>query len=88
MKNRKLAKHIDNASWYRLIEKLAYKAKAQSKHLVKIDPWFASSKICAGCGHKVVDMSLNVRTWDCPSCGNLSIDRDIDAASIFASEVP
>nr|WP_290675902.1 MULTISPECIES: zinc ribbon domain-containing protein [unclassified Halomonas] len=34
---------------------MAYKAKAEGKHLVKIDPWFASSRTCAGCGHKVME---------------------------------
>ena len=80
LKNRKLAKHIADASWYSLIQKLAYKAKAEGKHLVKIDQWFASTKTCAGCGHKVESMPLTVRTWDCPSCGLNGIDRDINAA--------
>ena len=80
LKNRKLAKHIADASWYSLIQKLAYKAEAQGKHLVKIDQWFASTKICAGCGHKVEQMPLTVRTWDCPGCATQGIDRDINAA--------
>lgn len=80
LKNRKLAKHIADASWYSLIQKLDYKAKQQGKHLVKIDQWFASTKTCAGCGHKVEQMPLTVRTWDCPHCGTQGIDRDINAA--------
>ncbi|MGP9551755.1 MULTISPECIES: RNA-guided endonuclease InsQ/TnpB family protein [Halomonas] len=80
LKNRKLAKHIADASWYSLIQKLDYKAKQQGKHLVKIDQWFASTKTCAGCGHKVEQMPLTVRTWDCPHCGAQGIDRDINAA--------
>ncbi|OOV85820.1 transposase, partial [Oceanospirillum linum] len=35
LKNRKLAKHIADASWFGLIQKLEYKSKAQGKHLVK-----------------------------------------------------
>ncbi|WP_139788491.1 zinc ribbon domain-containing protein, partial [Halomonas sp. BC2] len=35
---------------------------------------------CAGCGHKVEQMPLTVRTWDCPHCGTQGIDRDINAA--------
>jgi len=65
---------------YSLIQKLAYKAEAQGKHLVKIDQWFASTKTCAGCGHKVETMPLTVRTWDCPSCGLKGINRDVNAA--------
>ena len=80
LKNRKLAKHIADASWHSLIQKLVYKAAAQGKHLVKIDQWFASSKTCAGCGHKVDKMPLSIRAWDCPGCGAQGIDRDINAA--------
>lgn len=79
MKNVKLAKHIGDVSWYALIAKLEYKAKEQCKHLVKIDPWFASSKTCHVCQHKIVNMALDVREWDCPACCTHH-DRDINAA--------
>lgn len=61
MKNRRLAKHISDASWYALMTKLHYKAGEQGKHLVKIDPWFPSSKTCSGCGHRLVELDLDVR---------------------------
>ncbi|MCL5427265.1 MAG: transposase [Gammaproteobacteria bacterium] len=80
LRNRKLAKHIADASWFSLIQKLDYKAKEQGKYLVKIDQWFASSKTCAGCGHKAESMPLSLRRWDCAHCGTLGIDRDINAA--------
>jgi putative transposase len=79
MKNARLAKHIGDASWHALIAKLEYKAKEQGKHLVKIDPWFASSKTCHACQHKMESMPLDVRSWDCPAC-NTHHDRDINAA--------
>jgi putative transposase len=88
LKNRKLAKHIADAGWHGLITKLAYKAQRAGKHLVKIDPWFASSKTCASCGHKVESMPLNVRRWDCPACGTIGIDRDINeyiAKTVYSS---
>ncbi|WP_237385135.1 transposase [Xenorhabdus sp. Sc-CR9] len=80
MKNRKLAKHIADASWHGFVVKLEYKAKEQGKHLVKLDQWYASSKTCHCCGHKTEDMPLSVRQWDCPSCGTTDIDRDLNAA--------
>jgi putative transposase len=80
MKNRKLAKHIADASWHSFVVKLAYKMKAQGKHLVKLDQWYASSKICHCCGYKMKEMPLSVRKWDCPSCGTTDIDRDLNAA--------
>ncbi|WP_413282883.1 RNA-guided endonuclease TnpB family protein [Vibrio sp. MA40-2] len=80
MKNRKLAKHIADASWHSFVVKLEYKLKEQGKHLVKLDQWYASSKTCHSCGHKMKEMDLSVRKWDCPSCGTTDIDRDLNAA--------
>lgn len=80
MKNRKLAKQIADASWHSFVIKLEYKAKEQGKHLVKLDQWYASSKTCHCCGKKMDDMPLSVRKWDCPSCGTMDIDRDLNAA--------
>lgn len=79
LKNRKLAKHIADASWFSLIQKLEYKAKAQGKHLVKIDQWFASSKTCSCCGYKMESLPLSVRNWTCPVCTAVH-DRDVNAA--------
>ena len=80
MKNRKLAKHIADASWHSFVLKLEYKAKEQGKHVIKLDQWYASSKICNDCGFKVKDMPLSVRTWNCPECSRVGIDRDMNAA--------
>ncbi len=80
MKNHKLAKHIADASWHGFVVKLEYKAKEQGKYLVKLDQWYASSKTCHCCGHKMEDMPLSVRKWNCPSCGTTDIDRDLNAA--------
>ena len=80
MKSRKLAKHIADASWHSFVIKLEYKMKEQGKHLVKLDQWYASSKTCHCCGNKTEEMPLSVRKWDCPSCGTIDIDRDVNAA--------
>ncbi|WP_235937029.1 RNA-guided endonuclease InsQ/TnpB family protein [Vreelandella azerica] len=79
LKNRKLSKHIADASWFSLIQKLEYKAKEQGKYLIKINQWFASSKTCSCCGHKVESLPLSVRNWRCPAC-HAERDRDINAA--------
>ena len=79
LKNRKLSKHIADASWGELLRKLEYKAAWAGKHLVKIDQWFASSKTCSACGHKSDKMSLDIRNWACPGC-HTEHDRDINAA--------
>lgn len=79
LKNANLAKHIADASWGELIRKLEYKAKWYSKHFIKIDQWYASSKTCSCCGSEEKKMLLNVRCWECKSCG-MKHDRDINAA--------
>ncbi|HBY6278468.1 TPA: hypothetical protein MI384_28205, partial [Klebsiella pneumoniae] len=48
-------------------------------HLVKLEQWFASSKTCHCCGHKMAEMPLKIRKWQCPVCLTHH-DRDINAA--------
>ncbi len=79
MKNRRLARHIGDAAWSGFVAKLAYKAESAGVHLVKLDQWFASSKTCHCCGHKMPEMPLRVREWACPGC-SANHDRDINAA--------
>ena len=79
LKNRKLAKHIADVSWSDLLRKLGYKAAWTGKHLVQVNPWFASSKTCSVCGTLAESIPLSVRQWVCASCGHKH-DRDINAA--------
>ena len=79
MKNRRLARHLGDAAWSGFVAKLAYKAESAGVHLVKLDQWFASSKTCHCCGHKMPEMPLKVREWTCPGC-RADHDRDINAA--------
>ena len=79
VKNHKLAQAISDASWSELVRQLEYKCEWYGRRLVKIDRWFPSSKRCHSCGHTVAKLPLNVREWECPSCG-VRHDRDINAA--------
>lgn len=79
MKNRRLARHIGDAAWSGFVAKLAYKAESAGVYLVKLDQWFASSKTCHCCGHRMPAMPLKMREWTCPGC-NVEHDRDINAA--------
>ena len=79
IKNRKLAKHIGDAAWGKLIEKVSYKAIQAGKQFKKIDQWYASSKTCHVCNYKIKEMKLNIRKWNCPNCDSYH-DRDINAA--------
>ena len=57
---------------------LGYKLEERGKHLIKVDRYFASSKICSVCGHKKKELALSDRMYVC-ECGN-RIDRDVNAA--------
>lgn len=79
VKNKSLAKAISDAGWSRFISFLKYKLEKEGKHLVQIDRWFASSKLCSSCNEKNIMLTLNEREWLCSSCGT-HLDRDINAS--------
>jgi putative transposase len=79
VKNHKLALAISDASWGELVRQLEYKCDWYGRQFVKIDRWFPSSKRCGNCGHIVDKLPLQIREWDCPSCG-INHDRDVNAA--------
>ena len=79
MKNHKLAKSIQDASWSELIRQLDYKSKWYGRTFHQIDMFFPSSKTCNGCQFVVDSLPLNIREWSCPNC-NKHNDRDLNAS--------
>ncbi|MCG5212779.1 transposase [Streptosporangium sp. KLBMP 9127] len=79
VRNRSLAKAISDCGWGAFRRMLEYKSARYGRHLVVVDRWFPSSKTCSGCGHLLAELSLSIRTWQCPSCGTRH-DRDVNAA--------
>ena len=84
-RNRKLAKHITDASFDEITRQLEYKSKWYGKIYIKIDQWFPSSKICNNCKEKNDNLTLNDREWECPQCAS-KLDRDINAAKNILNE--
>ena len=80
VKNRKLAKVIHDVGWGQFVTLLTYKANWYGKNILKVNRFFASSKICSHCHHKLDNLPLSVRNWTCPSCQTRH-DRDANAAS-------
>jgi putative transposase len=89
VRNRKLSKAISRTGWGEFRTLLEYKAHRDGRTLAVVDRWYPSSKTCSACGHLLADLSLNTRTWQCPSCGTRH-DRDVNAAKnlVLAGGLP
>lgn len=81
VKNKKLAKHISDASWSSFTSMLNYKAiESQHSTILYVSTWFPSSHLCSVTHERLNrKLSLSERAWDCPYCGQRH-DRDVNAA--------
>lgn len=78
MKNRHLAKAIQEQKLYEFKRQLIYKCEKFGIKFIEADRFYPSSKRCSHCGHLKTDLKLSDRTYCC-DCG-LHIDRDLNAA--------
>ena len=85
LKNHKLAKSIQDASFGSFCNMIAYKALEQHRQYVKIGTFYPSSKLCHCCGFKYKGLKLDERFWTCPQCGTY-LDRDENAAINILNE--
>lgn len=80
VKNKKLARHITDASWSEFVRQMEYKADWYGKAVVKVDTFFPSSQLCSSCGYQNSEVKdLKIRKWTCPNC-NATHDRDLNAS--------
>lgn len=77
LRNHKLAKHISDCAWSRLIQFTQYKAESAGVEVRLVNPR-GTTQLCSGCG-EVVPKTLADRIHACPHCG-LVLDRDLNAA--------
>jgi len=81
----KLGKSMMDASMGTIRRQLEYKGVWYRTHVVAVDQFYPSSKLCYACGHKNDRLTLSDRAWACPSCGSV-LDRDLNAARNIREE--
>lgn len=78
MKNKHLAKAVQQQGFYEFRRQLTYKCEDNGIQLIIADRFYPSSKLCSCCGNIKKDLKLSDRVYKC-ACGNI-IDRDFQAA--------
>lgn len=78
MKNKHLAKAVQEQCFYEFYRQIHYKCDWNNVQFIEADRYFPSSKLCSVCGNIKKDLKLSDRTYMC-ECGNI-IDRDYQAA--------
>lgn len=79
MKNRHLARAIQEQCLYEFIRQMKYKCEWNGIEFIQANRFYPSSKTCSCCGNIKRDLKLSDRTYKCDICG-LKIDRDYNAA--------
>lgn len=79
MRNRHLARAIQEQSFYNFKITLSYKAKLNNIQIVEVPRFYPSSKTCSVCGTVKSDLKLSDRVFICLECGN-RMDRDLNAS--------
>ena len=79
MKNRHLAKAIQEQCFYEFIRQMKYKCEFNGIEFIQVDRFYPSSKTCSCCGSIKKNLKLKDRVYKCDNCG-LEIDRDKNAS--------
>ena len=79
MKNRHLAKSIQEQGFGEFIRQMEYKTSWLGVDFIQADRFYPSSKTCSRCGNIKRDFKLSDRLYKCDVCGAV-IDRDYNAA--------
>lgn len=78
-----LAKSIHDTGWGTFVRLVEEKAQQYGRTVIRADRFYPSSKTCPTVGCEYIwtgSLPLNVREWECPTCGILH-DRDVAAAT-------
>ena len=86
VRNRRLARAILDMGFYEFRRQLDYKTELRRGHVVAVDRWFPSSKLCSNCNVIKDELLLGERMFRCEACGH-ELDRDHNAAINIARAV-
>ena len=86
VRNRRLARAILDMGFHEFRRQLDYKTKLRRGHVVAVDRWFPSSKLCSNCNVIKDELLLGERMFRCEACGH-ELDRDHNAAINIARAV-
>lgn len=79
MKNKNLAKAIQQQCFYEFYRQIKYKSLWNNIKFIEADKWYPSSKTCSECGSIKKQLKLSEREYVCEKCGNI-MDRDLNAS--------
>ena len=82
VKNRRLAKALQDAGLGNLLQEIKWQCRKRGVRVIEAGKWYPSTQTCAICDRKLVEkIPLGVRIFRCedPSCGWVC-DRDYNAA--------
>lgn len=79
MKNKNLAKAIQEQCFYEFYRQLKYKSEWNNIKFIVADRYFPSSKKCSCCGTYKKDLKLSDRKYVCENCSSV-LDRDYNAS--------
>ena len=73
--NTKWSQKLQKIGLYKLLNMIKYKSEWYGKTFIQIDRFYPSSKRCNICGYQKNNLTLKIRTWKCPICGNTPPQR-------------
>lgn len=84
LKNRHVAKVIQQQGFYTFIHQMKYKCEWYAIKFVQVNTFYPSSKLCSCCGSVKKDLKLSDRVYQCNNCG-FECDRDKNASMNLAN---
>ena len=81
----RFGKAVHDNGYGMFCRRLECKMSERGKHVVYIDRWFPSSRLCRNCGEVFAGLKLGQSEWECPSCHEKH-ERDPYAAETIRLE--